>query len=527
MARGVLGGMLVGGAVSVVSAVAISAIIGPPVPPGPDVATVEVTPGSGFQDRREDRAAEVPAATPQPAPATAPAVSAPEPEAVTPMVGADTDPGAQPMTGTVQGALSQPPAEDALNRVEVATDAPVLSSPQARLPAAPEAETAPDTPGPAAMPTPPAAPETGAPQAAESVEAQPAEVAPEVGPEVGAEAENAASQVAEEASREQPEQAAQEQAAQTDDAPDDAPIPAPTAEAAPQEPAPQTAESEVAEATEPAETPAQDELAGRPSIGRPATSLVTRDATPEPDAPATDAAPDETAVDLPPVQAFAADFENPEGKPLMSIVLIDRGEYPQIVEALDSFPYPVSFAVDPAWKGAPEAMARYRAAGRDVLALVDLPQGATAGDVEVNLAALLGQLPEAVAVLEGDDTGLQGNRAVADQVTAWLRDSGHGLVMYPQGLDTVRKLAEKEGVPAATLFRDFDAKGQGATVIRRFLDQAAFKAGQEEGGVVMVGRARPETISALILWGLADRAERVALAPVSALLLARDQAQGQ
>ena len=56
--------------------------------------------------------------------------------------------------------------------------------------------------------------------------------------------------------------------------------------------------------------------------------------------------------------------------------------------------------------------------------------------------------------------------------------------------------------------------------MRRFLDQAAFRAGQEEAGVIMMGRVRPDTISALLLWGLQDRASRVALAPVSALLLA-------
>ena len=67
------------------------------------------------------------------------------------------------------------------------------------------------------------------------------------------------------------------------------------------------------------------------------------------------------------------------------------------------------------------------------------------------------------------------------------------------------------------MFRDFDSADQTPTVIRRFLDQAAFRADQE-GGVIMLGRVRPDTISALLLWGLQDRAERVALAPVSALL---------
>lgn len=53
--------------------------------------------------------------------------------------------------------------------------------------------------------------------------------------------------------------------------------------------------------------------------------------------------------------------------------------------------------------------------------------------------------------------------------------------------------------------------------MRRFLDQAAFKARQEEG-VVMLGRLRADTVSALLLWGLQDRANSVALVPVSALL---------
>jgi hypothetical protein len=36
----------------------------------------------------------------------------------------------------------------------------------------------------------------------------------------------------------------------------------------------------------------------------------------------------------------------------------------------------------------------------------------------------------------------------------------------------------------------------------------------------MLGRMRPETISALLVWGLQDRANQVALAPISAVLLA-------
>lgn len=222
---------------------------------------------------------------------------------------------------------------------------------------------------------------------------------------------------------------------------------------------------------------------------------------------------------------YASSFENPEGKPLMSIVLIDRGDFTGAVDALANFPYQVSFALDPSRPGAAAAMARYREAGFEVLALADIPETATAGDVEASLAATLAALPETVAVLEGDKAGLQGSRVISDQVAAILGETGHGLILAPRGLDTARKAASKAGLAAATLFRDFDAKGQDANAVRRFLDQAAFKAGQEQDGIIMVGRTRPETISALILWGLADRAERVALAPVSAVLKAALQAR--
>ncbi|TNF21023.1 MAG: divergent polysaccharide deacetylase family protein, partial [Rhodobacteraceae bacterium] len=218
-----------------------------------------------------------------------------------------------------------------------------------------------------------------------------------------------------------------------------------------------------------------------------------------------------------PLARYAEPVEVEQGKPLMSIVLIDDGTTPMGLDALEAFPYPITFAVDSAWDGAAEAMRSYRDAGFEVMALANLPEGARPQDTEVTLGTALDTIPEAVAVLEGDRGGLQESRGVSEQVARILADSGHGLVLYPKGLNTGQALAAKEGVSAAVLFRDFDGKGQSATVIRRFLDQAAFKAGQE-GAVIMLGRLRPETISALLIWGLQDRANRVAFVPVSQVL---------
>lgn len=262
----------------------------------------------------------------------------------------------------------------------------------------------------------------------------------------------------------------------------------------------------------------------RPSIGTPASSLINRTAQVDDASVETTtqlgAAPEDTS----PLARYAQPFKNPEGKPLMSIVLMDDGVDLDTAEiglpALSSFPYPVSFAVDVRLVDAAKRMARYRAEGFDVLAMLDLPKGAQPSDAEVSLSVALNGSPEIVGVLEGIGEGLQGSRAVADQVTGILKASGHGLVTQNKGLNSMPKLAVKEGVHAAHVFRDFDGAGQKIRVIRRFLDQAAFKAGQE-GGVIMLGRLRPETIEALLVWGLADRAGSVALAPVSAVLLQR------
>lgn len=217
-----------------------------------------------------------------------------------------------------------------------------------------------------------------------------------------------------------------------------------------------------------------------------------------------------------PFETYSVPFDNPEDRPLMSIVLIDDVQSIG-AEALVGFPYPLSFAIDPEDPKAAEKMAARRAAGFEVLVLTNLPREAAPQDAETALAVWFDTLPETIAVLEGTGTGFQGNRPLADQVSAVAATSGRGMLTQDHGLNTVQKLAARDGVPAAVVFRDFDGAGQNPKAIRRFLDQAAFRAGQE-GAVIMLGRVRPDTISALLLWGLQDRAARVALAPVSAAL---------
>lgn len=497
MARGFLSGLIWGGVVSVAGAGVVSVLADGPM--APDV--VALAPQAAIAPQAGN-------------PSTAGAVtdadlvrdgearqgSSPQADDVSAAVAAGSDTPTVPETGGTEG-LSGPAQEGNSGGVAVLDEAPVLPSPQASLPTAPNAESELSISTDPAQPPAPVVPET---ESAFDADSEVPEIAfdpvqPQA-PEVNADAETELAQAAEEEVVERGPDTVQPETPAT-------PV-APEAPAAPQE--------DVVAAL-PSTVDPTPSITDGPTIGRQATSLVDRTL----EVPVDTAPEADEAVDLPPIEAFAMPFENVDDRPLMAIVLIDSGVDltggPVGLAALNSFPYPLSFAVDSSLPDAGKRMAEYRARGFEVMTLVDLPQGATASDTEVALSSVLADAPEVVAVMEGVGTGIQGSRDASDQLTEVLMASGHGLVLQSKGLNTAQKLALREGVPTGLIFRDFDSAGQTPTVIRRFLDQAAFRAGQE-GGVIMVGRVRPDTISALLLWGLQDRAERVALAPISAVL---------
>ncbi len=178
----------------------------------------------------------------------------------------------------------------------------------------------------------------------------------------------------------------------------------------------------------------------------------------------------------------------------------------------------MTFAIDPLL---PEAMAHaaiYRAAGQEVVMLASgLPKGAAATDVEQAFQIMDQALPEAVAVMDLPEPAFQADRPLASLVVPVIGAQGRGLLTWDRGLNAADQVARREDVPAAVAFRDLDAGGEEAPVIRRYLDRAAFKAAQE-GRVTVVGRTRAETVAALLEWTVEGRAATVALAPLTAAL---------
>lgn len=464
--------------------------------PPPTTAALELPAGSAFNAAREDGQAVLPQGDDAPQIGLAPSLGEAAAPATAPLAPSDRDPAAQPQVDQGTGSLASPPDT---------SDSPQM--------VAPSTGTAPRN----TAPTEPTAPAMG--EAAPTVVAR--------GPAISSDpAQPDQAQAAPDQSAPARPAPSEEEAGLAALAPLPNPQPAPRRQSLPViEPAPPAVTPDPTSPTAPVAVPDTAPII-RPSIGRPATSLVDRPAPGEAAAQSDTAA--EPAI---PLRRNAVGFDDSDGRPLLAIVLIDRGDSAIGFEALQEFPYPLTFAVDATRPDAAEAAARYRDAGFEVMALVDLAPDSSPQDAEIAMEASLSAVPDAVAVMEGDATGFQENRQVSEQVAAILGQRGYGLVMLPNGFNTAQRQAARLGVPSATVFRDFDGAGQDAAAIRRFLDQGAFRAGQQaeglgvEGdgnGVIMMGRLRPDTISALLLWGLQDRAQRVALAPVSAVLDSED-----
>ena len=547
MARGFLSGVVWGGVLGLGVSGVVSVLAPLPMPPqvsdaAPGAAQAPARieqAGSGEAGSESDRRLITGQVAPQ----------SPLPDSDT-LAGLDTaalTPAGQPLTGAA-GGLDAPASTTETTGVTLDGDDPVLANPLALAPMAPQPV------DPLALNTEPAqppAPSTDLVTGNFDAPAQPAAVDPGVTTNTAVRGSALEATVVSQAPQapsmpdvttdstvivpptEEEEIAALTQELQVK--PLDPPVTVTTQQVTARTPTEETPTQETATVAAPAEdqTSVEDDsgAVARRTVGTPSITLTDRNSGVTVNRPTGEAAAAEAVTivselpegsDLPPIKRYAQPYERPAEKPLMSIVLIDDGTSAVAgaagIAALRNFPYPLSFAVDTSLKDAAERMALYRSEGLEVMAMIDLPEGALPSDAETTLGAILPVMSQVVGVLEGTLGGLQGSREVADQVTAILAQSGHGLLTQDKGLNTMPKLARKAGVPADPIFRDFDGKGQTPQVIRRFLDQAAFKAGQE-GAVVMLGRLRPDTVSALLLWGLQDRAGKVALAPISAVLL--------
>ncbi|MDW4548941.1 divergent polysaccharide deacetylase family protein [Defluviimonas sp. D31] len=555
MGRGYLFGLLYGAVASVASLAVISLMAPPAKAPAPDIAALE--PASEPEPAPAELAK--PEAAAEPAPAVEPA---PESDAVAAMPDAAPEPMAQPEPQTdpmqAEPASEPAPVEVAVAEEENAVpETPVVEVPAGSEFARPKPEEDPVLPGtepaPAEADTPVVtAPESepvlaladrssaGVPEGqsaaptalgipepilvATEAEAPAPETAIPVPPPGETEAPHLAIAVAGEAPVVLPPPGAS-LAVEEDSAAEAEPAGAPEGDAAGTELAQAESGSESGTgAFKPAPSfggaaarqPATGEEASGVTVNRPATSEdPASEALPEEAV----AAPAETEITL---AAFAAPFFNPEKKPLMAVVLLDRGEAAGGLDAaaLATIGMKVTIAIDPTLPDAPRRAELYRLAGHEIAILSpELPAGATASDLEVSYQSEVQALPEAVALIGDGDAVFQHDRGVAEHLAALLGEEGRGLITYDRGLNPARQAAITANVPHVEVFRALDAQGESGSMIERSLDRAGFEASRT-GAVTVVASTAPETLEALRTW-IDAGAKGTAIAPVSAIMLAK------
>jgi polysaccharide deacetylase 2 family uncharacterized protein YibQ len=235
------------------------------------------------------------------------------------------------------------------------------------------------------------------------------------------------------------------------------------------------------------------------------------------------ATPEDTLPeDAPAILRYAAAFDNPEGLPVVAVVLVDDGTLTDGPTQVMQSGIVGTVAVNALMQDATLWAEAYREAGAEVAMQVPLPDRATPGDVEVAFAAALEILPQS-GLLFSDGTGvLRNDRQAAAQVMQILASEGRGLVTIQQGLGSLVRAAERAEVRVATISRDIDGNGESNSAILRALDQAAFRA-RQEGGSIVVARLKPRTLDVLSVWAQDAATDGILLGPVSALMVDRSE----
>jgi polysaccharide deacetylase 2 family uncharacterized protein YibQ len=214
----------------------------------------------------------------------------------------------------------------------------------------------------------------------------------------------------------------------------------------------------------------------------------------------------------------AAVFAQGLSRPLLSIIMIDVAANGVDRATLGTFPFPVTFAVDPRDPDALEAAKFYRGAGFEVLLLASgLPENPTPLDVQIALAADLSRFETVIGVLDVVENGFAQGRDLARYAVTALRENGHAMVVYDTGLNSAKQLADTAGLASAVVFRVLDDPNDGAASVNTTLNKAVLRAGQQ-GAAVVVAHSYGDTVAALFEWAAGDQSGQVVLAPVSAIL---------
>ncbi len=221
----------------------------------------------------------------------------------------------------------------------------------------------------------------------------------------------------------------------------------------------------------------------------------------------------------------ATAFEGSD-RPLMGVILQDIGDKGLKIEDLKKLNAPITIAIDADMQNASERALAYKAAGFEVVAMA--PSDRTAAlniarnSQEVNdaLDVLFTSVPNAIGMIDNPLAKLQKNSRTSDVVVDNFVETGHGLITYAKGLNSVDRSAKSKGVKASKVSRILDANRENKALMLRYLDRVSLDAGRD-GEVIILGTTSKETVAVLAGWIFSSKGQSVAIAPASAVLLGK------
>ena len=211
--------------------------------------------------------------------------------------------------------------------------------------------------------------------------------------------------------------------------------------------------------------------------------------------------------------------------PFLSIILVDIGTAGVSQAELLKQTLPLTFAVDGSRTDAKRVAGDYRAAGFEIIALMNDDQVAELTTADAAIEVVQGYfhaVPDALAIVDAPTARLQKNRRILSPVLASLTGDAPGFLTYKGGLGTAAKETQEAGLPTGVITRYLDETYGSPSIIKRAIDRTTIEAAKN-GAAILMAVATPSVLQGIAQWADSTAAAKVELVPVSSAMTRQKQ----
>lgn len=211
--------------------------------------------------------------------------------------------------------------------------------------------------------------------------------------------------------------------------------------------------------------------------------------------------------------------------PFLSIILVDIGTAGVSQAELLKQTLPLTFAVDGSRTDAKRVAGDYRAAGFEIIALMNDDQVAELTTADAAIEVVQGYfhaVPDALAIVDAPSARLQKNRRILSPVLASLTGDAPGFLTYKGGLGTAAKETQEAGLPTGVITRYLDETYGSPSIIKRAIDRTTIEAAKN-GAAILMAVATPSVLQGIAQWADSSAAAKVELVPVSSAMTRQKQ----